>query len=124
MNLAVADAMVTGHEALIEGLHLPDPNDRHVLAAAIRAGAQLIVTFNQKDFPDAALATYGIEALHPDDFLAQQFDLHEPTVLAAVRAHRRSLRKPAKDVDEYLETLTEQRLVATVERLRRFAEAL
>ncbi|MCB1609833.1 MAG: PIN domain-containing protein [Xanthomonadales bacterium] len=124
MNVAVPDALVTGYEALVDGLRLPDASDRHVLAAAIRAGAQLIVTFNQRDFPEAALATYGIEAVHPDDFLAQQFDLHEPTVLAAVHAHRRSLRKPAKDVDEYLETLTEQKLVATVERLRRFRAAL
>ena len=59
MNRAVPDALVSGHEALVEGLHLPDPDDRHVLAAAIRCGASVIVTFNQKDFPTVTLATYG-----------------------------------------------------------------
>lgn len=124
MNAAVPDVLVTGYEALVDGLQLPDPDDRHVLAAAIRAGAQLIVTFNLKDLPDSALSSFGIEAVHPDDFLAQQFDLHEPKVLATVRRHRSSLRNPSKDVDAYLDTLTEQKLVATVERLRKFRDAL
>jgi predicted nucleic acid-binding protein len=51
MDLAVPDALVTGHETLIESLALPDPDDRHVLAAAVRCGASVIVTFNEKDFP-------------------------------------------------------------------------
>ncbi|MEV5749880.1 PIN domain-containing protein [Actinoallomurus sp. NPDC052308] len=51
MNRAVPDALVTDCEPLIEGLKLPDPHDRHVLAAAIKAGAQIIVTANVKDFP-------------------------------------------------------------------------
>lgn len=75
MNQAVRDALVTGHEPLIGGLTLPDPDDRHVLAAAIRAGAQLIVTFNLKDFPEETLSSFGIEAVHPDTFLEQQFEL-------------------------------------------------
>lgn len=62
MDQAVADALVTGHEPLIEGLKLPDPNDRHVLAAAIQCHASVIVTFNQKDFPASALDPFGIEA--------------------------------------------------------------
>lgn len=45
MKKAVVDCMVTGFESLIDGLTLPDPDDRHVLAAAIRVGAQAIVTF-------------------------------------------------------------------------------
>ncbi|HSP00135.1 MAG TPA: PIN domain-containing protein, partial [Thioalkalivibrio sp.] len=69
MNQAVPEALVIGHEPLIEGLTLPDPDDRHVLAAGIRAGAQLIVTFNLKDFPEETLAGFGIEAVHPDTFL-------------------------------------------------------
>jgi predicted nucleic acid-binding protein len=49
MNAAVRDCLVTGYESLVEGLKLPDPDDRHVLAAAIKAGAQVIVTDNRKD---------------------------------------------------------------------------
>ena len=72
MNHAMPDSLVTGHERLIGGLSLPDPDDRHVLAAAIVSGAQLIITFNTRDFPEDELAPYGIEAVHPDTFSVQQ----------------------------------------------------
>jgi hypothetical protein len=65
MNSSVRDCLVTGYEPLIEGLTLPDPNDRHVLAAAILAGADVIVTFNLRDFPPEALARFGVEARRP-----------------------------------------------------------
>lgn len=67
MNTALPDARVTGYERLVDSLELPDPDDRHVLAAAVRIGAQAIVTFNLKDFPATALEPLGIEAKHPDD---------------------------------------------------------
>jgi len=69
MDQHATDALVTGYEELIDGLHLPDPDDRHVLAAAIRGRADVIVTCNLKDFPAGALKSYGIEAQHPDEFL-------------------------------------------------------
>lgn len=75
MDEAIPDACITGYEELIEGLSLPDIDDRHVLAAAIRCSACVIVTFNQKDFPVAALAPFGIEAQHPDEFVDNLFDL-------------------------------------------------
>jgi len=120
MNQAVPDCRVTGYESLIPGLELPDPNDRHVLAAAILAGAQLIVTFNLKDFPSDYLTTFGIEAVHPDDFIVQQFDLHEARVINAAKSHRASLRNPPKEAEEYLDTLAAQGLVVTVDRLREY----
>jgi predicted nucleic acid-binding protein len=73
------EAFVTGYEPLI-GLMSNDPKDRHVVAAAVRTNAQVIVTFNLKDFPPAALSEWGIEAQHPDDFLLYQYDLN-PTVV-------------------------------------------
>lgn len=85
MHRALPDALVTGYQSRIAGLSLPDPDDRHVLAAAITAAADVIVTFNLKDFPDSALAPYGVEAEHPDAFL-QSFVVAMPLqVLAAVR---------------------------------------
>jgi len=124
MNAHVRDCLVTGYETLIEAVTLPDPNDRHVLAAAIRAGADLIVTFNLGDFPEKDLKPYGIEAQHPDDFLMFQFDLAANIVCAAAKRHRASLRNPPKDVDEYLATLEAQGLAQTVSTLRRFAELI
>lgn len=72
---AVPDSVTTGYEDLIEGLNLPDPNDRHVLAAAIRSGSQVIVTENIDDFPLAILDTYGIEPQTPDIFVLHLIEL-------------------------------------------------
>src|SRR5579863_9090922 len=69
MNAHILDCVVTGYEHLIDRLKLPDPNDRHVLAAAIRAGADVIVTMNLDDFPVKVLGPYGIEPQHPDVFV-------------------------------------------------------
>jgi predicted nucleic acid-binding protein len=69
MNDAIRDVTVTGYEHLIDQLDLPDPDDRHVLAAAIHAEAQVIVTRNLRDFPTDQLSAWGVEAQHPDDFL-------------------------------------------------------
>lgn len=124
MNAHVRDCLVTGYEPLIDAVMLPDPDDRHVLAAAIRAGADLIVTFNLRDFPEASLKPYGIEAQHPDDLLTFQLDLAPNIVCAAVKRHRASLRNPPKSVDEYLATLEVQGLAQTVAGLRRFAELI
>jgi len=124
MNTAVSDCLVQHYEPLIAGLELPDPDDRHVLAAAIRAGAQTMITTNLKDFPEAGLAPFGIEAVHPDRFVAQQFDLDKAAVLSAVRRQRANLRKPPRSADELLSTLEAQGLVVTADLLRPFAELL
>ena len=83
MNKAVPDCLVTSYESLIDGLSLPDPDDRHVLAAAIRCQAGVIVTYNLKHFPEEALAPYGIEAQHPDEFVSHLFDLDPGAVCAS-----------------------------------------
>jgi hypothetical protein len=83
----------------------PDPDDRHVLAAAIRAGADVIVTFNLADFPSDVLSPFNIEARHPDDFVLALIDLDEETVCAAVERQRAGLKNPPKSVDDHLETL-------------------
>lgn len=121
MDAHVRDALVVGHEPLIGGLGLPDPDDRHVLAAAICCGAAAIVTFNLKDFPAASLAPYGIEAEHPDDFVADLIDVDPAAVCAAVKVVRGRLRNPPRTAEEYLLTLEAQGLAGTVARLRVFA---
>jgi predicted nucleic acid-binding protein len=124
MNEAVRDCLVTGHEDLFESLSLPDPDDRHVLAAAIRAGAEVIVTYNLKDFPAETLARFDIEAQHPDDFLVSLLDLAPDLVCAAVKRQREGLRNPPKTAEELLATLENQRLSQAVVRLREFTDLL
>ena len=118
MDKHAVDALVTGYEDLIPGLQLPDPNDRHVLAAAIRGQANVIVTMNLRDFPSDVLAPLGIEAQHPDEFILHLLDLAPGAVVAAAENHRQSLKNPPKTVSEYLETLERQGLTQTVSVLR------
>ena len=124
MNEAVRDCLVTGHEDLIASLPLPDPDDRHVLAAAIRAGAAVIVTFNLKDFPPETLARFDIEAQHPDDFVVSLLDQAPGMVCAAFKRQRESLRSPPKTAQELLATLESQGLTQSVSRLREFIDLL
>src|SRR3954469_8678417 len=118
MDQALRDCLVMGYEDLIDSLALPDPDDRHVLAAAIRAGAEVIVTYNRKDFPTETLARFDIKALHPDDFLVDLLDLDPGAVRAAVKRQRESLRNPPKTVEELLMTLESQGLIRAVAHLR------
>lgn len=114
MNMALPDANVSGYETLIDGLTLPDADDRHVLAAAIRAKAEVIVTLNHKDFTGETLASLKIEAMHPDEFISDLFDLNHALSLEAVRRQRQSLRHPPMTVEEFLEMLLKQGLPMTV----------
>jgi hypothetical protein len=118
MKQAVPDCLVTGFETLIDGLSLPDKDDRHVLAAAVRAGAQTIVTFNLVDFPDDKLAPYGVEAKHPDDFVLDTIDLAPGVVAKVVSDQAGALKNPPRSVGELLDTLRAQGLVRSVARLR------
>ena len=105
MDKHAEDALITGYEDLIEGLHLPDPNDRHVLAAAIRGRADVLVTANVRHFPAEVLSPFELEAQHPDEFTAHLLDLAPGVVIGAAQRHRQSLKNPAKTVGEYLEML-------------------
>lgn len=124
MNANVRDCLVTGYEALIPRLELPDPDDRHVLAAAIRSGASIIVTFNLNDFPTQALAPYGVEATHPDEFVSQLIDLKKAAVCQAAQKHRSTLKNPPKTPDEYLDTLNRQGLPQSATTLRSLCDEI
>lgn len=121
MNTHVRDCLVTGYEPLIDSLTLPDPDDRHVLAAAIHCRADTIVTFNLRDFPPEILEPYGLAAEHPDEFLFRHLEESPDTVCAAARLQRASLKNPPKTTEEYLASLGRQGLPTTVAGLREFA---
>lgn len=83
MTAAFPEASVTGYEQLV-GSMTNHPKDRHVLAAAVVANASLIVTSNLKDFPPSALEPFGIDAIHPDNFLLDLRDLYPEAVKSRV----------------------------------------
>lgn len=126
MRDAVVDWEVTaeGWEALAPSLTLPDPNDVHVLAAAIAGHADCIVTTNLKDFPASALEVYGLIALHPDDFIVAQLDLDLYQALGAFKAMRARKRNPAYTAEEFAAAMERNGLVATAERLRRAVDLI
>lgn len=98
------EAAVQGYEPIIASM--PNrPGDRHVLAAAIVAGVQTIVTVNLKDFPSEALAPFGLEAQHPDTFLASLFDRHPDRLARILLEQAAELRKPPVTVSDLLTRL-------------------
>lgn len=114
MKNAVPDAEITGYEGLVAALELPDPSDRHVLAAAIVGKADVIVTFNLKHFPSAALAPFKIDAQHPDEFIAHTLTLNPSVALAAIKRMRERLKSPAYSPAEYVELMGRRGLPETV----------
>lgn len=117
MNLAVPDALITGYEPLVPTLTLPDPDDCHVLAAAIVGRADVIVTANLKDFPAEVLSSYGIEAQHPDEFLMHQRDLNHDRFLECAKRIRARLVDPPRTAEEYIDSLRRCQLILVADAL-------
>jgi len=124
MNAHSRDCLVSGYQDLVSKLALPDPNDRHVAAAAIHCGAELIVTFNLGDFPADSLTSFGIRVIHPDDFLTETCSENIRDFCQTVRRQRQSLKAPPKQVEAYLETLLRQGLPKTIDGLRPYYDQL
>ncbi|OZM71362.1 PIN domain-containing protein [Amycolatopsis antarctica] len=119
MAAVFPDAEVTGHEDLI-GTMTNDPKDRHVLAAAVRGDAAIIVTTNLRDFPAAALSPYDIDAVSPDGFLLDQLDLYPDTTLRCMGDLVAAKQNPAETVEDWLARFerTAPRFVHEVRQLR------
>lgn len=124
MDRATRDCLVTGYEKLIPAVELPDPNDRHVLAAAIVGRCDAIVTRNLKHFPHVMVGPYGVEVQHPDEFLSNHLNLVPSVFCEATRKVRNRLKSPPFTVQEYLINLSRQGLVTTASELERFADSI
>jgi predicted nucleic acid-binding protein len=124
MNQAVPDCLVEHYEVLIDSLELPDPDDRHVLAAAIMCQADVIVTNNLKDFPQAVMDQYHIDVQSPDTFLNHLFDLNPGAFCTAVHEQRQRLRNPERTAEALLEIFYQQGLPMTVNKLKNVIELL
>ena len=118
MEMYFPSSNVHGYESMTPTLTLPDPNDRHVLAVAIYAEAEFIVTSDLGHFSNTVLSSHKIEAVSPDDFVLRLIQLAPLPVLEAARKHRSDLTRPSKTVEEYLATLEKQGLSKTVAFLR------
>jgi predicted nucleic acid-binding protein len=118
MNLAFPDANIIDYEKLIKAIHLPDANDRHVLAAAIRSKADVIATFNLKDFPGDILSEFDIESQHPDVVLSNLFDLNKARFIQAFNSQVNRLIFPPKTTNEVLHSLKKSGLNSVVEKIK------
>lgn len=125
MDITIPSATVAGYEHLIESIPLEkDPDDRHVVAAAIIGRCDVIVTKNISHFPDDVLTRFHLEAQDPDEFLAHHLDLEPGLFCSAVRTARIGNTNPPYTVEEYLSNLTQQSLVVTVAGLRQYFHLL
>jgi predicted nucleic acid-binding protein len=118
MATAVRDWKISGHEPLIDSLKLPDPDDRHVLAAAIKARAQMIVTSNLRDFPAVELGRWDIDAKSADDFIRDQISLDRSSIYASIQQIADSWKNPPGSVDDVLHRLERSGLAISVAELR------
>lgn len=106
MNEAYDDALVTGWEPLAACIRLPDPNDAHVVAAALVGRAEVIVTENTKDFPDSVLGPLGLKAVHLDEFLLDQFELSPKSASRIIVEQANAMKRPPVDTNRLLERLS------------------
>lgn len=119
MNDSFAGACLADYEDHIEKVNLPDPNDRHVLAAAIKSGSSFIITNNLRDFPSKNLSLMSIKAISPDDFiecLILEDGLLE-IIIEALATQRKRLKRPAIETGEFIEIIKQQGLKKLADRL-------
>lgn len=122
MDRIFEEALITNYEYLVDAIELPDLDDRHVVAAAIRGNADAIVTSNIRDFPKEVLLVHDLEVIHPDDFIRYQFDLDSSRFLKAIREQRARLRNPLYSQDEMIVTFEECGLILTADLLRDYMD--
>lgn len=124
MNSHARDCLVTNYHHLIESLDLPDPDDRHVLAAAIVGRCDVIVTQNIKDFPLSTLSRHSIDVQHPDEFLCDQIELDSGLFCQAMQTVRNRLKSPPYTARQHLEILSRCGLVGMVSELESFVSVI
>jgi len=123
MNRSFENAKVYGYKEIEKQLQLPDPDDRHVLAAAIVSQANVIVTFNLKDFDTAELQKHDINAAHPDNFVVSLIDQGEEQAKRALRKMINRRTNPPVTENELIDRLSKSGLSKASERFYDLFEA-
>jgi predicted nucleic acid-binding protein len=118
MDQAFEEANVKGYKSLIEGLTLPDKDDRHVLAVGIKSEAGIIITFNKKDFPAKSVKPFSINIQDPDEFVGHLLQSNLPKVLEAFYKLVNALKNPPQTHDQVLDTLEKCGLKKSVGTIR------
>jgi len=119
MNDALPGATISGYEDLVPTVSLPDPDDRHVVAAAIATGASIILTWNLRDFPATVLKKCGLRSQTPDTFLAGLYDEIPDLIVGSLANARRNLNKSRVSASDFIDILKHQKLTQLVTRLRK-----
>ncbi len=117
---AFPEGLVNGFEIFEDTLSLPDPDDNHVLAAAIETAAAVIVTENLGHFPASALDQHSIEARSADDSIADAIDLHPFEAISALELMRRRFNNPALDVDALIHKAGAQELTQVAAAMNKY----
>jgi hypothetical protein len=110
MKSVLPEANVANYRPLVAGLKLPDPDDRHVLAAAIAGKSSVIVTWNLKDFPAPNLLHYGVTNQSPDDFLTDLDAVFPDALISSAQRARFNLRKTTPPIEALVNALEQSRL--------------
>ena len=118
MDQAIDHDLIEGYERHIANLNLPDPDDRHVLAAAIEGAAEIVLTYNLRDFPAAALSNFGISALHPYVFLCRQITAEPALVMEVIEKMRVKRKRPEISQEQLLDKLARLNIPKFVKTLR------
>jgi hypothetical protein len=115
---AIPDCLVDGYDSRIQRLTLPDSDDRHVLAAALEANAEAIVTFNLDDFPANRLRPHGLEATHPDDLVCELLDTHAKTILTCLEDEASIRNDPPRSIHDVCQSPAERGLDQAADRMQ------
>jgi hypothetical protein len=124
MNAVLPTATVADYQLIVPAIFLPDPGDRHVVAAAVAADASVIVTWNVRDFPVAELRKHGLKRETPDAFLAGLYELIPDVMIEVAARARRNLRTSRVSAREYMDALRRQRLIRFASKIERHLAGL
>lgn len=124
MNDALPTAMVKGYKHLVPTVTLPDPNDRHVVAAGIAAGASIVLTWNLRHFPANELKRFGLRRETPDAFLSKLYDKAPDSTVGSLARARRNLSKSRVSASDFVDILNNQKLIHLAKRIQRHVAEL